>query len=260
MIALVLVLVLVVVVVWFAPRYLVYFPDRTTPPPAATVLPGARDVALRTSDGLALRAWYAPPSGTCAGAVLVAPGNGGNRAGRVGLARALGAEGFGVLLTDYRGYGGNPGTPSEVGLVRDLGAARDFLVGEAGIAADDLVYLGESIGTGPASALAVQQPPGALVLRSPFTSLADVGRAAYRVPVGWLLRDRFAVAENVRHVRAPIGVVYGSGDRTVPPEQSRAVAGAAARLHRLVEVPGADHNDPVLLDGDALVAAVLKLA
>jgi uncharacterized protein len=262
-VALVLVVVGVVVVVWLGQRNLVYFPDRTAPPPAATVLPGARDVSLTTSDGLTLGSWYAPPSERCRAAVLVAPGNAGNRAGRVGLAAALRAEGFGVLLVDYRGYGGNPGAPSEPGLLRDLRAARAFLLREAGIDEARLVYLGESIGTGPVSALAVEHPPAALVLRSPFTSLADVGRAAYGVPVGWLLRDRYAVAENVRHVRAPVAVVYGGRDTTVPPAQSRAVA-AAARTAGAdvveVEVPDAGHNDPLLAQGPALVATLGRVA
>ena len=262
-VGLVLVVVGVVVAVWLGQRHLVYFPDRTAPPPAAGVLPGARGVTLATSDGLTLGAWYLPPSGPCRAAVLVAPGNGGNRAGRVGLARALGAAGFGVLLTNYRGYGGNPGVPSEQGLARDLRAARAFLLGEAGIAERDVVYLGESIGTGPASALAVEHPPAALVLRSPFTSLADVGRAAYGVPVGWLLRDRYAVADAVRHVRAPVAVVYGGADTTVPPAQSRAVAKAARDAGADVvetQVPGADHNDPLLAQGPALVDALARVA
>jgi pimeloyl-ACP methyl ester carboxylesterase len=58
----------------------------------------------------------------------------------------------------------------------------------------------------------------------------------------------------------PTTVILGTADSIVPPGQSRAVAEAAAQLHRLVEVPGADHNDRVLLDGHALVQAVLELA
>jgi uncharacterized protein len=46
-------------------------------------------------------------------AVLVANGNAGNRSGRAPLARALSERGLAVLLFDYRGYGGNPGGPSE---------------------------------------------------------------------------------------------------------------------------------------------------
>jgi uncharacterized protein len=262
-VGLLLVAVGVVVAVWLGQRSLVYFPDRTAPPPADAVLPGAHDVGLTTSDGLTLGAWYAPPAGTCRAAVLVAPGNAGNRAGRAGLARALRGDGFGVLLVDYRGYGGNPGAPSEAGLASDVQAARAFLLGEAGIDESRLVYLGESIGAGPISALAVEHPPAALVLRSPFTSLADVGRAAYGIPVGWLLRDRYPVAVDVGHVSAPIAVVYGSRDTTVPPAQSRAVAQAArAGGAEVVEVTVTDvgHNDVLLAQGPALVDAVRHVA
>jgi hypothetical protein len=88
-----------------------------------------------------------------------------------------------------------------------------------------------------------------------------VGAAHYPfLPVRALLRDRYPVAERVATIRVPTTVVLGGADSIVPPAQSRAVATAAAGLHRLVEVPGADHNDRVLLDGDALVDAVVELA
>jgi pimeloyl-ACP methyl ester carboxylesterase len=91
--------------------------------------------------------------------------------------------------------------------------------------------------------------------------LASVGAVHYPfLPVRAVLRDRYPVAEHVARVQVPTTVVYGSGDSIVPPDQSRAVADASAGLHRLVEVPGADHNDPVLLDGNAVVAAVVELA
>ncbi|MGH3924238.1 MAG: alpha/beta hydrolase, partial [Pseudonocardiaceae bacterium] len=114
---------------WSLQRRLIYLPDRAAPPPAASVLPGARDVVLRTDDGLELGAWYVPPSGPDRHvAVLVAPGNAGNRAYRAPLAARLSAEGLAVLLVDYRGYGGNPGSPSEDGLARDVRAAHRYLV------------------------------------------------------------------------------------------------------------------------------------
>src|SRR3712207_7675521 len=59
------------------------------------------------------------------------------------------------------------------------------------------------------------------------------------------LHDAFPIS-----IRVPTTVVLGGADSIVPPAQSRAVAAAAAGLHRLVEVPGADHNDRVLLDGE----------
>lgn len=247
-------------VAWMGQRSLIYFPDRSPVPSAADVLPRGEDVSLTASDGVALGAWYAPPGEGCDAVVLVAHGNGGNRAGRAPLARALLERGFGVLLLDYRGYGDSEGRPSEAGLARDVRAARAHLR-ERG--ADRLVYLGESIGTGVVAELAAEHPPDALVLRSPFTSLADVGRAAYGVPVGWLLRDRYPVAEHLRQVQVPTAVVYGAQDTIVPTSQSRRVAEVARNVGAdvvEVEVPGRDHNDPELAHGEDLIGAVVEVA
>jgi alpha-beta hydrolase superfamily lysophospholipase len=246
---------------WGLQRRLVYFPDAGPVPAAGAVLPGARDVVLQTSDGLRLGAWFLPGRDAEAPAVLVANGNGGHRGLRAPLAAALAGRGLAVLLFDYRGYGGNPGSPSEEGLARDVRAARAHLLEEAGVPPDRLLYLGESLGAAVVTELATEHPPAGLVLRSPFVDLAAVGAAHYPfLPVRALLRDRYPVAERVATIRVPTTVVLGGADSIVPPAQSRAVAAAAAGLHRLVEVPGADHNDRVLLDGDALVDAVVELA
>lgn len=239
-------------------RKLIYLPSGGHPPSAADVLPGGRDVTLTTDDGLRLRAWYFPVPDAEA-TVLVAPGNAGNRSARVPLARALTGNGLSVLLLDYRGYGGNPGKPTEEGLRLDARAAWRFLVHESGVSSRHLVYFGESLGAAVVSELAVEHPPKALVLRSPFTDLAAVARRHYPfLPVRWLLLDTFPVVEYVSRVRAPVTVVYGTADSIVPAEQSAAVAEAAGA--DVVEIPGADHNDPALLDGHRLLQAIVERA
>jgi hypothetical protein len=261
--ALVLVVVSAVLVglLWAFQRRLVYLPDDGPVPAAADAVPGGRDVRLTTADGLTLGAWFVPGPTADAPAVLVANGNGGHRGLRAPLARALSGAGLGVLLFDYRGYGGNPGDPSEEGLALDVRAARSWLLEEARVPADRLLYYGESLGCAVVTGLAVEHPPAGLLLRSPFTDLAAVGSELYPfLPVRLLLRDRFPVAEQVARLAVPTTVVLGTADTLVPPAQSRSVADAAAGLHRLVEVPGAGHNDAVLLDGAALVDAVVELA
>ena len=75
---------------------------------------------------VSLGGWYFPARGR-RGAVLVCNGNGGDRSLRAELALALNRMGLSVLLFDYRGYGGNPGMPSEGGLTADARAALDWL-------------------------------------------------------------------------------------------------------------------------------------
>ncbi len=251
------VLVLLTALLWGFQRRLVYLPDTA----AVTASAGVEEVVLETSDGLRLGAWLVPAQGPDRGVgVLVANGNGGNRAGRVPLARALAARGLTVLLFDYRGFGGNEGSPSEQGLARDVRAAQRYLA-EYGVPAERTVYFGESLGAAVVTELATSVAPGGLVLRSPFVDLAAVGRVHYPfLPVGLLLRDEFPVADRVGGVEVPVAVVYGSADSVVPPEQSRSVAEAAPTLKELVEIPGADHNDAELVHGPEVIAAVVRLA
>lgn len=246
---------------WALQRQLIYFPDSTAPPPAGEVLPGARDVTLHTSDGLELTAWFVPakPGRDTGMAVLVAPGNGGNRLGRADFAERLSGRGLAVLLLDYRGYGGNPGSPSEEGLVADALAGARALE-DLGFPPGRTIYFGESLGTGVVAALQAERPPAGMVLRSPFTELAAVGSHHYPwLPVRWLLRDRFPVVEHLEHSEVPVTVVYGDRDSVVPTRLSAAVAEAAPSLVEEVVLRGADHNDPVMF-GSRVVDAVARLA
>ncbi len=272
--------VLLTAALWALQRRLIYLPDTTPVPGAASVLPGAvttgasprsgdsatrtpeaiaEDVRLRTADGLELGAWYVRPAGRePAATVLVAGGNGGNRLGRAPLAAKLAQAGLAVLVFDYRGYGGNPGDPSEDGLALDVRAAHRFLTEDRRVPPGRLIFYGESLGCAVVTELALEHPPVGLLLRSPFVDLPAVGAEIYPyLPVRLLLRDRFPVKEEVARLRVPAVVVVGGRDSIVPPSQSREVAAAASA--RLVEIPGADHNDPVLLEGPELVEAVLSL-
>jgi len=258
---LVAVAVLMLAVLWAAQRRIIYLPAGHPGPASAVAGPTAREVTVPTEDGLELGAWLVGPTGPDRGVhVLFASGNAGHRGYRVGLARRLAAEGFTVLLLDYRGFGGNPGSPSEEGLARDVRAARRFLLEHAGARPDRLLYFGESLGAAVVTRLAVEHPPAGLLLRSPFRDLASVGQLHYPfLPVRGMLRDRLDVIGPIQRVRAPTIVAYGDADRVVPPEQSEAVAAAAPELVRTLRLPGADHNDPVLLDGDEIIAAVVQL-
>jgi fermentation-respiration switch protein FrsA (DUF1100 family) len=249
-------------VLWVLQRRLIYFPSPGPVSDASAMVEGARDVTLETSDGLRLGAWFVSPRAPGNSfTVLVANGNAGDRSLRAPLAEALAGEGFGVLLFDYRGFGGNPGDPSEEGLARDARAAYRFLTEERAIPAEELIYFGESLGAAVVAELATEYPPAGLVLRSPFTDLAGVGRVHYPwLPVGVLLRDRFSVVEYVRQLDVPTAVVFGTRDSIVPPEQSRAVAEASTGPTIVVAINGADHNDVELSNGREVIDAVVQVA
>jgi fermentation-respiration switch protein FrsA (DUF1100 family) len=236
---------------WSQQRRLIYFPSPGPVPSAATVLPTGQDVVLDTEDGIRLAAWYFPVEGQ-APAVLVCNGNGGDRSMRAALAVALNRMGLSVLLFDYRGYGGNPGRPDENGLAADARAAQAWLTAQPGV--KEIVYFGESLGAAVAVGLAMERPPAALILRSPFTSLADVAAVHYPwLPARRLLLDRYPSIERIASVSAPLLVIAGDRDDIVPESLSRRLYEAASEPKRYVAIPGAGHNDPELLDGPRML-------
>lgn len=245
--------------VWVTQRWLIYFPTAALPAPAAVGLPKATEVSFQTADGLTLRAWFVPADRPGRVTVLFLSGNGGNRAMRAPFAAAMAARGIATLLLDYRGYGGNPGRPSESGLADDARAARAYLAQRADVDPARIVYFGESLGTGVAVRLATEQPPLALLLRSPYTSLVDIGRRHYPyLPVSLLLTDRFESLDRIGRVSCPVLVIAGTRDGIVPADQSeRLFEGVNSASKKLMMIDGADHNDYELLAGPALIDAVV---
>lgn len=245
--------------VWTFQRSLIYFPMAGVPPPEALGLANVERVSFTTDDGVTLHGWFFASPEPASATVLVCNGNAGHRAFRADLASALRANGVHVLLFDYRGYGDNAGAPTESGLASDSRAARAYLLRRPDMQARPLFYFGESLGAAVAIELAAAYPPAGLVVRSPFTSLVDMGRLHYPfLPASLLLRDRYPSIERIRGIRAPLLVVAGDQDRIIPIDDTKRLYEAAGSLEKkLVVVPGADHNDAALTHGDALLRATV---
>jgi fermentation-respiration switch protein FrsA (DUF1100 family) len=248
----------ILAIIYVMQRNLIYFPG-STGPDAGLLPPGAEEVEISTADGLRLRGWFLPAVGqTPSPAVLIFNGNAGDRSHRLPLAEALRQRGYAVLLFDYRGYAANPGSPSEDGLRADARAAAAALGARSDVDPERVVYFGESLGAAVAGGLATERPPAALILRSPPSSLADVGRHHYPfLPiVDALLQDRYPLAEQLRDVDVPLLVLATDRDEIVPAQLSRRVFDAAVGPKRYVPLDASHHNDPALLAGEEMLGAI----
>jgi fermentation-respiration switch protein FrsA (DUF1100 family) len=175
----------------------------------------AKIVRLKTEDGESLVAWSIPPA-PGRPLILYFHGNSGGIDLRIERFRGIAKAGMGLLAIEYRGYASSTGSPSERGLKLDGEAAYAAAIG-SGVAPECIVPLGESLGSGVAVALAAHHKVGALVLDSPYSSIADVAAAAYWfVPVRALLRDPFRNDLLIGSVNAPTLMVHGTEDRVVP--------------------------------------------
>jgi uncharacterized protein len=208
------------------------------------------DVTFSTDDGERLFAWWIPTSRPPAvGHVLFLHGNAGNISHRVVDAQLLAAEGLDLLLFDYRGYGRSTGHPSEEGTYRDARAALRTLRQRPGVDAGRVFFVGESLGGAVAVALALEAPPAGLVLRSTFTSVHDMARLHYPMVPGFLVRDAYPSLRRIPSLRCPLLVIHGDRDELVPLSNGQALFAAAPEPKRMLTLPGAGHNDLLVVAG-----------
>lgn len=255
-----------VVLMYVLQRNFLYYPENFTPTPAQSYVPEMEEVRFTTEDGLELFAWVAPPSLDAKPSldskpwVVLFHGNAGSVGSRGFKARVFLDAGYGVMLAEYRGYGGNPGTPSEAGLMSDARAALAYLAGHGG-AGQSLVLYGESLGTGMAVAMAAEaaergNPVAAVVLEAPYTTIPDVAAAHYPfLPVRLLMKDHYDNLSRIARVNAPVFVIHGSDDWTVPQSLGRKLYGAAVQPKDALWVDGDAHND---LFGPRVFQAILE--
>lgn len=221
---------------YFAQGWLIY----PAPGGRGADAPGFERIDYRTEDGLTLEAGYrAAASGKPV--LLYFHGNGADWQSTAPATDRLVSEGYGVLAAEYRGYRGNPGSPSEQGLYRDGRAAIEWLR-RRGVPPREIVLVGNSIGSGVAAQMATEFEPRAMVLISPFASLPQiVGERIRWAPTGLLLRDRFANINKIGKIAAPTLLLHGESDTLIPPHHSRTLAEANPQA-RLVVFPETGHE------------------
>jgi fermentation-respiration switch protein FrsA (DUF1100 family) len=225
-------------------RRIVFKPD---PSPADLVAAGLveqmSEVAIRTADGLTLHSWWAPAVRPDRRVIVYLHGNAGHRGGRAERIRDYLAAGYGVLLVGYRGYGGNPGQPTEPGLYADARANLAFLA-QQNVRPEQIVLFGESLGTAVAIEMALEFPALALVLEAPLASILLSARARYPLFVfDPLVRDKFDSLSKIGRVRMPLLLVHGERDRTTSVRFGRMLLAAANEPKQGVFLAEANHND-----------------
>jgi uncharacterized protein len=212
---------------------------RTSPQEAG--FPEAEEHVLTTADGEKVIVWYVPAQPGHP-VILYFHGNGDFLAGFFGRFRALIADGTGIVALSYRGYAGSSGQPGERGLLLDAAAAYAFTAARYG--ADKIVVWGFSLGTGVAVALATEHRIGKLILEAPYTSTADVAASVFWfAPVRLLMRDQFRSDQRIAQVKAPLLMMQGANDATIPIVLGERLFTLAHEPKQFVRFPEGGHND-----------------
>jgi len=209
-------------------------------------IPGAEAKTLIAEGGLELIVWVAPPRSERP-VILHFMGNGGSLPGSGPRLAELAHRGFGVVALNYRGAGGAPGKPSQSALIADAMALYDGLDGllEQPVPATRRVLYGTSLGAALSVQLATRREAAALILETPFNRLCEVAQFHFPIfPVCRLLPyERWASADLIGQIAAPILILHGDADQTIPLSQGKALFDAAREPKRMIVYPGAHHND-----------------
>jgi len=218
---LILVYILVVAAAYFMQRSMQYYPDQSpVANPQLYHVSEFKVIEVKTQDGLTNIAWYAKPKKEDYPVIVLFHGNAGHIGDRSSKASLLTNAGYGVLLAEYRGYGGNGGSPTEEGLYEDGRAVMKWLQ-DNGVRASKVVLYGESLGSGIAMQLSREYGVSGVVLESPFTSLADAGKYHYPwLPVHMLIKDKYDNLKKIKKIDVPLLIIHGKNDQVIPFEQS----------------------------------------
>jgi fermentation-respiration switch protein FrsA (DUF1100 family) len=221
-------------------RQLIYLPSKEMQNRRQFAAEDMQQIQLKTADGLELIAWYKAASANQP-TLLYLHGNAGHIGHRMALVRQFLSAGFGVLLLEYRGYGGNKGKPSEEGLYRDARSAMHFLEQQSPAAKPPVLY-GESLGSGVAIKMASEFPVCALILQSPYTSLPALAR--YHYP--WIFiapADKFNSLALISSIKVPLLILHGKEDQIVPFKQALMLYNQANEPKKMIAMDNKGHNN-----------------
>jgi fermentation-respiration switch protein FrsA (DUF1100 family) len=215
-----------------------------------------REASIATSDGLQLQGWFFPARDVSAPTILFMHGTSYNASDMWVTGERADAfrdflQGIGAhfMVFDYRGYGRNPGIPTEETTYADAGAAREWILQQPEVHEQRLFYYGFSLGTGIASELATRQPPAGLILRAPFTSIRDLAIDRYGwlrwlfVAAPWLPLTNYNTLSKIRRLQCPLLVMHGDSDKTVPEYMGRRIFDAAPGPKTYASFPNSGHSD-----------------
>lgn len=240
--------ILVLMIALFAgfQRRLIYYPSTGTPAALAQMAQAEGFEPLANPAGGTIAWIQSPRDGAAPEAVfIVFHGNAGfalHRSYYRDALRELSADRWACVVLEYPGYGARPGSPSKDSLEAAAAEVLETVLARHPV---PIYLIGESLGAGVATSLAASHPENVrgLILVTPFTSLAAVGRHHYPfLPVRLLLRDNFDNVRNLKNFGGPVAVVLAEDDRIIPASIGKKLYEAYEGPRRLWTQPGAGHN------------------
>lgn len=224
--------------------------------------PTGHPLSIRVSPGVSVGARLYVASSE-APVIVYWHGNGEIAADYDALAPLYTRLGISLLVADYRGYGMSTGTPTCSSLLSDAIAvfrSTGDIFEHHGLAPSRLYVMGRSLGSAAAIEVAAEAQDGlsGLILESGFAdTFALLARLGVRQEGAIEARDGFGNAEKIAGVTVPTLIIHGENDVLIPPRDGEELfRHSGAEDKRLLLIPGAGHNDLMLMGQTEYFAAI----
>ncbi|WP_299321245.1 alpha/beta fold hydrolase [Parasphingopyxis sp.] len=199
---------------------------------------GTELITVDTADGLTLSGIVATGRRDRP-VLLLFHGNAASASGIVRWLAPLAEAGFGIVAAEYRGYSGNPGTPTQEGIAHDADAFLALAEELAG--SRPVIVIGHSLGGGVAFDLSRRERLDALITIGTFTSTRDMAP-------GWargLVPDPYDSLTAVNRADEAVFLIHGRADEVVPFDHMQRLAQAAAQAELAGASIALDHANHV---------------
>jgi pimeloyl-ACP methyl ester carboxylesterase len=149
-----------------------------------------------------------------------------------------------ILASNYRGYGGTQGKPSEASLYQDALAVYDYAISQSGVHATDIVAVGRSLGSGIATYVAANRVVRGVVLITPYDSIVNVAQEMYPLlPIKWIVRNPFHADAYAAAVNSPVLILAGDQDSVIPAKHAQRLFAVWAGPKHMHVLAGVGHNN-----------------
>ncbi|CBE70090.1 MAG: alpha/beta hydrolase [Candidatus Methylomirabilis oxygeniifera] len=231
---------------------LIFFPDKRIEATPHNLDLAYEEISFTTQDGVRLNGWWIPGAGSPF-TLLWFHGNGGNISYRLdNIKRRHDLLGTSIFIFDYRGYGRSEGRTSEEGTYRDGDAAIRYLRSRGDVDPNKIVFLGESLGSAVAVEMAIRHGCAALVLESPFLSIAEMAKVTFPLlPIGSFIQTKYDTLSKIGQVSVPLLIVHGDSDEIVPFRHGQRLFESANEPKEFYRIKDAHHNDLYVVGGTA---------
>ena len=231
---------------------LVFYPRRWwTPLP-----PGVSDYMVPVEEGISISCRFYP-AGEGAPTILYFHGNGEVACDYDWISPLYNREGISLFVADYRGYGASGGMPAFSHMTTDAHSIFDFFL-KTLKPTTPLFLMGRSLGSHSALELACHYSEHfrGLIIESGSASMARL-LSLFGFPTDQAEHLEEASLAMIRSITLPVLIIHGERDSMIPPtEATKLFENLTSKEKRLVTIPGADHNDIMLVGIERYFSAI----